>query len=234
VVISVKDFKAIVTHADTLDAVLNTCYTKPGRPLQFGYDQPGISCRFTLMTASDSRSPAVADTGNKATARKPSTEQASAANTDRQRQSRIMLPPPRPEGRRNTQTLGRRKPDDETNSAQPSRQESETLFVPQEDEDRTWDPTNYDDGEEMLAWDSREPDVSIIAYSSSSTHSSRCHSSISNSKIMQRVLTKMSRMQPRKVYHQHKDYLRLVLSCFIDDCNLIVVFRYRDFSGDLA
>jgi cell cycle checkpoint control protein RAD9A len=211
VVISVKDFKAIVTHADSIDAVLNACYTKPGRPLQFGYDQPGLSCRFTLMTAGDPRSHAATDTGTSATAKKPATEQSKASNADQQRQSRIMLPPLRPEGRRNTQTLGRRKPDDNTNVVNPSSKESESLFVPQEDEDRTWDPTNYDDGEEMLAWDSREPDVSTVAHTGSPTHSQRYLYS-NRSKVMQLALTKSSRMQLRKAYHQHKDYLRLVIA----------------------
>src|SRR4051794_10583292 len=53
---SVKDFKAIVTHADSLNASITALYSKPTRPLQIAYESDnGLLCEFTLMTIGDYR-----------------------------------------------------------------------------------------------------------------------------------------------------------------------------------
>lgn len=52
-IISVKDFKAIVLHADTLKTSLQAYYSHPTRPLQFSYGCDGMICDFTLMTSGD-------------------------------------------------------------------------------------------------------------------------------------------------------------------------------------
>lgn len=162
VVISVKDFKTIVTHAETMDATLRACYSRPGRPLQFSYEKPGLICKFTLMTAGEARANVPTGPTKAANAKKPASKSGVSTTTTTTTQpppSQSMPPPqPRTEGRRSTQTLGRRA--DNNPPAQPVvRKESESLFVSQE-EDRDWDPTNYDDNEEMmLGWDTREREV---------------------------------------------------------------------------
>jgi hypothetical protein len=52
-------------------------------------------------------------------------------------------------------SLGRRGTDNDAGSAAPTgREPSESLFVSQdEDEDRAWDPPNYETSEETLGWD---------------------------------------------------------------------------------
>ncbi|KAI5205859.1 Rad9-domain-containing protein [Aureobasidium subglaciale] len=50
IVINVKDFKAIVTHAETLKAPMCAQFSRPGRPLLFRYTEKGLSCEFILMT----------------------------------------------------------------------------------------------------------------------------------------------------------------------------------------
>lgn len=50
IVINVKDFKAIVTHAETLKAPISAQFSRPGRPLLFRYTDKGLTCEFILMT----------------------------------------------------------------------------------------------------------------------------------------------------------------------------------------
>ncbi|KAI5211124.1 Rad9-domain-containing protein [Aureobasidium subglaciale] len=50
IVINVKDFKAIVTHAETLKAPMCAQFSRPGRPLLFRYTEKGLTCEFILMT----------------------------------------------------------------------------------------------------------------------------------------------------------------------------------------
>ena len=56
IAVSLKDFKAIVTHADSMHSQLWAHYSDPGRPLQAVYDLDGMTCEFTLMTLGDTRS----------------------------------------------------------------------------------------------------------------------------------------------------------------------------------
>ena len=55
VAVSLKDFKAIVVHADSLHASVTAYYSDAGRPLQVTYEQEGMNCEFTLMTLGDNR-----------------------------------------------------------------------------------------------------------------------------------------------------------------------------------
>lgn len=55
IAVSLKDIKAIVTHAGSLNAPISTFYSDPGRPLQLAYEHDGVKCEFTLMTMADVR-----------------------------------------------------------------------------------------------------------------------------------------------------------------------------------
>ncbi|KAG0127736.1 Rad9-domain-containing protein [Tuber indicum] len=55
VAVSLKDFKAIVAHADSLHASVTAYYSDAGNPLQVTYEQEGMNCEFTLMTLGDNR-----------------------------------------------------------------------------------------------------------------------------------------------------------------------------------
>ena len=55
IAISVKDFKNIVVHADTMGTIITAMYSQPSRPLQFSYTKEGMKCEFTLMTIGTSR-----------------------------------------------------------------------------------------------------------------------------------------------------------------------------------
>jgi cell cycle checkpoint control protein RAD9A len=167
VVISVKDFKAIVTHAQALDAVLNAFYSDAGRPLQFVYRKGAVLCQYTLMTSGENRAlpTASASSSNR---RAPSA--AASSFSQPKPASSAMPPPPRPRDR-NLRSLGRRDAANEASSAPPTGKESESLFVTQDDdEDRAWDPPNYETSEETLGWDAsgvgvcRDPFAPFLAH----------------------------------------------------------------------
>jgi cell cycle checkpoint control protein RAD9A len=149
VVISVKDFKAIVTHAQALDAVLNALYSDAGRPLQFVYKKGAVLCQYTLMTSGENRA---LPTANAPSSNRRAPSVAATSFSQPKPASTAMPPPPRPRDR-NMRSLGRRDATSDSGSAAPTGKE-ESLFVSQdEDEDRAWDPPNYETSEETLGWD---------------------------------------------------------------------------------
>lgn len=161
-IISVKDFKAIVTHANALDTVLIAYYSSPGRPLQFNYRKDELYCQFTVMTAGDNRKSSSASTTTNTTAassRRQSVQPQSVSFEQRQDTSRSMPPPARPEARRNPQSLGKRTSTSSSTGTESQAQESDSLFVPADDGDRQWDPQDLADNEESVGWDASEDNV---------------------------------------------------------------------------
>jgi hypothetical protein len=51
--IPLRDFKAIIQHADSLRASVTAFYNNPGQPLQLAYERDGLACAFTVMTRPD-------------------------------------------------------------------------------------------------------------------------------------------------------------------------------------
>lgn len=149
IIISVKDFKAIVIHADTLKARLKAFYSLPTRPLQFSYGAEGLACEFTLMTSGDYNSAIAIPT--------PAPQLYSRANSraqsTRTNDSRSMPPPMEPASRRST----RIRPGSANKTASPKTQSDpdlESLFVGQDDDDEArWEPADYSNEEDMLGWD---------------------------------------------------------------------------------
>lgn len=93
--ISVKDFRAIVTHAETLKGPISAYYSQPTRPLQFSYQNYGMHCEFTLMTTGDSRSASSAS-APKFVSTRSSSRQSSAVSVQNDELSSQMPPPARP------------------------------------------------------------------------------------------------------------------------------------------
>ena len=152
IIISVKDFKAIVIHAETLKTNLKSYYSQPARPLQFSYGCDGLLCEFTLMTSGDhnataTSTPAPHQVSSKQALRAPSTGTERPEN----RSLRSDMPPPsEPALRRATRrrNLGSRR-DSSPKSHQP---EFESLFV--NEDDARWEPVEHaDEEEETLGWD---------------------------------------------------------------------------------
>ncbi|KAI4225694.1 MAG: hypothetical protein L6R36_003737 [Xanthoria steineri] len=179
VAFSVKDFRAIVLHAETLKTNVQACYSLPTKPIQLTYNENGVDCEFTLMTVGDyqgsSTKPApISVRGSSATPTggRPSRQaslQPTQSNTIRgveEQQREAMPPPSQPASRsfpRAPQTQsgpGSFRPESlSQRTSRPSPPppkaslDPESLFLPAEDDDRQWDETNYEDEEDTLGWD---------------------------------------------------------------------------------
>jgi cell cycle checkpoint control protein RAD9A len=158
IIVSVKDFKAIVIHADTLKTSLKAYYSQPTRPLQFSYGCDGLLCEFTLMTSGDyNGAPPTPTPAPQPVSRHIS--RAASTNTERtdNRSMRSDMPPPvEPASRRDRSArLGK-----QVSRQAPKQQDPESLFIPdpeearrrEEEEDSAWAPLDYEK-EETLGWD---------------------------------------------------------------------------------
>ena len=168
--ISVKDFKAIVTHAETLKTSITALYSFPTQPMQLSYCEYGMQCEFTLMTIGDYRggsvtpAPAPVRQMSAAPAERPQPLQSTAQipPVTTLQKSTTMPPPSEPASRSFTrepqsQRIQRPSPPPPKASLDP-----ESLFIPiDEDEDRVWGERNYDDERDMLGWDASANNVRV-------------------------------------------------------------------------
>ena len=155
IVISVKDFKAIVTHAETLQGTITAHFSLPTRPLQFSYQNHGVHSEFTLMTTGDYRGASSTPNPNFISNRNSSRQPSVATTTAPSRNTSEMPPPPRPVASKPPSSQSQRLSLKETMRQAPARSvdpDPDSLFMPREDE-RAWDPPNYEEEEEMLGWD---------------------------------------------------------------------------------
>ncbi|KAF2729045.1 hypothetical protein EJ04DRAFT_546502 [Polyplosphaeria fusca] len=152
IVISVKDFKAIVSHADTLKTSLKAYYSQPTRPLQFSYGCDGLLCEFTLMTSGDSNAAATPAAAIQSPSRGNSRARSSTSDRPSNTTSRPEMPPPvEPASRRAPKRrLPGSRPVTEPRRPEP---DADSLFVQQEEDDARWEPVDYNKEEETLGWD---------------------------------------------------------------------------------
>ncbi|OCK79277.1 hypothetical protein K432DRAFT_330472 [Lepidopterella palustris CBS 459.81] len=154
IIISVKDFKAIVIHADTLKTSLKAFYSQPNRPLQFSYTSAGMYCEFTLMTAGDYTEAPTPSGAPSIPGRANLRAQSAASERPESRNMRLEMPPPAvPASRASNRRL--RKPGSAKRviSPKPAEADPDSLFVPADEEDHRWDPVDYRNSEETLGWD---------------------------------------------------------------------------------
>ncbi|ORY10413.1 Rad9-domain-containing protein [Clohesyomyces aquaticus] len=151
IIISVKDFKAIVLHADTLKTSLKAFYSQPTRPLQFNYGCDGFLCEFTLMTSGDYNAGATPTPAPQIPSRPDSRAQSTTSERTENRSMRSDMPPPiKPASRR----TGRRNPGSRrVPSPKAGEPDPDSLFVGRAEEDSHWDPLDYNNEEETLGWD---------------------------------------------------------------------------------
>ena len=157
--ISTKDFKAIVTHAETLKTSVTAMYSFPTRPMQLSYHEHGIQCEFTLMTIGDYRggsvtpAPAAGRQASTVTVERPASHQ-STAQTPYRSEVNAMPPPSQPASRnfaKDPQIQISRRPSPPPPHAS---LDHESLFLPaEEDEDRVWGERNHDEDQDTLGWD---------------------------------------------------------------------------------
>ena len=175
--ISVKDFKAIVTHAETLKTSITALYTFPTRPLQLSYEDHGMRCEFTLMTIGEYRggsvtpAPAAIPQAPAASMVRLSSREAPIQDSVRAK-SANMPPPAQPASRSLTkESASQRNPRPSPPPPQAS-MDPESLFLPiEEDEDRVWAERNYEEDEDTLGWDASASNVCFHAPSNGTNHS---------------------------------------------------------------
>lgn len=158
--ISVKDFRNIITHADSLRVTITALYSQPSQPLQFGYSGQGLRCEFTLMTIGTFRGSTV-PAASRAQTHDPKRRTSVFNGSDASRATSEMLPPLRTPGRpesRSAETLGGRS--ERIPSDFGVNRDSEPLFVTRDDDDRQWEPQeSRDDDNEILGWDASADNV---------------------------------------------------------------------------
>lgn len=168
IVISVKDFKSIVTHAGITNTNIKAKYSRPSSPMQLTYGDEGILGEFILMTAGETRGSSVMQTGSRAASKRPGSRQTSAAPSTSDKSSLNAMPPPS-----KVPPTSRSRDDSRTKLSRPSPPppqpslQSRELFLPETDDDRRWDPLNYENEDEddaLLLWDTKVDDVNMFIF----------------------------------------------------------------------
>lgn len=187
--ISVKDFRAIVTHADTLKTSISAHYSYPARPLQLTYQGHGMQCDFTLMTVGEYRggsaTPALKNMRNGSVAvserqssrpasrpasrspsrllsRQASRQPSEQASKYEQQPPNPMPPPAEPASR----SFVRELPSQASHKPSPpppkASVDTQSLFLPADDDEdeRKWGERSYEEEEDTLGWNVNADTVS--------------------------------------------------------------------------
>jgi cell cycle checkpoint control protein RAD9A len=162
VAINLKDFKAVVAHAETANATVTARYTRPCKPLQLAYSFEGINAEFTVMTRGQVDSEDVPASSRATIPRQtPAPVPTSVARSGPSvAASMEMLPPPPPPRSRSIRPLNGSSTQENlsqrASTNQPSASglsmEFDSLFVPADD-DREWDEMNEEEPQDILGWD---------------------------------------------------------------------------------
>ena len=165
IVISVKDFKSIITHAGIANTVVKALYSHPSNPMQITYSDEGVLCEFILMTIGESTggSATPARTASRAASKRPASRPPLEATPGSRRPASSSMPPPpiAAAASANREAAKAKLSRPSPPPPQPSLP-ANALFLP-EDEDRRWDPVNYDEeDDEMLLWDTGGESVSLL------------------------------------------------------------------------
>ncbi|KAL8785282.1 MAG: hypothetical protein Q9195_008701 [Heterodermia aff. obscurata] len=175
--ITVKDFKAIVTHAERLKTSVSAMYSHPTMPMQLAYDEHGMLCEFTLVTLGEYRAgsvtPAPVDTRSlprtaseqqrsQQTSRQPSPgpsdsssrQPSTHAQTSKQRASVDMAPPLEPASRSFVKDVERQQPLRPAPPPPKASLDPEPLFLQSdyEETERVWGERSYEDEQDVLGW----------------------------------------------------------------------------------
>lgn len=165
VVIHLKDFKAVIAHAETAGVMITARYTNPCRPLQFAYDFAGVKTEFTLMTTGESDASDVSSSSRAAVPQLSARQTPGPVNVSQSNNASNtrQVPPPRSRSVRPlTGNSARGTAEVSTQSQRPPASINfDSLFVPADD-DRQWDVSNEDERDEtedMLGWDATTDQV---------------------------------------------------------------------------
>jgi len=191
IIISVKDFRAILQHAQIISGDLTTCYSSPGRPMKLSYNSDGVFCEFILMTVGEEdaigqkhKNPRANSAAARAT--RPELDSgarrgSSVVNENKNRNSQAAqvqtsLRNPAPQHKtpirpRQPQFEIRPQPNQQPNPPPPASARStrsDSLFVGQADDDQQWEPLNPEEEEDegqndRLEWNSNNEPVFCLS-----------------------------------------------------------------------
>ena len=163
--ISVRDFKAIVTHAETLKTTIRALYSRPTRPILLSYQEHGMLCEFTLMTIGEYRSGSITPMPSTTRDRssRPSTRDEVArlpAPEPGHLESEAMPPPSQAASRSFVRETTIQRPVRPLPPRPKASIDHESLFLPNDDEEeRRWSERNYDEDE--LGWDASVDNIKL-------------------------------------------------------------------------
>lgn len=167
--IPVKDFRAIVAHADTMKVNIKASYSHGHRPIRIEYGSGGLLGEFTLMTKGTSSS--VAENSRRATPARnlsvrPVSQRAPSARTQSVLEPTQTDHAPIPrmdhaQAREPREEFTRPAPNRmlpprvDVPPDPPTQANTESFFVPLDGEqDQQWDPQNFDDDDHgLVTWD---------------------------------------------------------------------------------
>jgi len=222
IIVSVKDFRAILHHAGPTSGSVHACYSRPGRPLKLWYKGDGLVCEFVLMTVGEkgpTRQPTRQGQGKRVEEARPTLDAAGSSRASASTNDNLvpvsLAPPARP-APRSIQFEMRPPP------IPPSTLRSESLFVSRDDEAR-WEPIHPDEedaeeAEARLDWDASNQPVRLALLCQRSTPA-RLSLTLSVSRILPRydssIVTTRSRTRricsrslPRRAWNPPRDSLR--------------------------
>lgn len=193
IIISVKDFRAILQHAQLTSGELTTIYSNPGRPMRLSYGVDGILCEFILMTVGEKDAVTQKHKNLRANAPKAVRPELDAGSHRGSYVAKDQQPaPPEPASAPPAPPQQKiparpRQPAFEIRPQPmppPATAQSDSLFVGQADDDEQWEPVNPEEDEEeeenaRLEWDATTEPVLLslpLSYPASLlTRSDRTH-----------------------------------------------------------
>ena len=173
--IVVKDFRAVISHAETKKASVTARYSRGNRPMQIAYECDGVLAEYTLMTRGNPNAvPTASNAGTPARdlsvrpVQRPAIQESvplghnnstgnsgpSMANTTQSARP-SMAPPsqapsfreiPQPQRPRVANPVDRNSPPAPSASINPH-----SMFIPA-DNDQQWDEPNHEDDEGIVTW----------------------------------------------------------------------------------
>lgn len=155
----VRDFRAIVAHAEAMRVPVTARYSRGNRPLQISYEDNGLLAEFTLMTRGTTNVPNTSNVGTPArdlsmrpNSRAPES-QASAAEASGAINGG-MPPPPRTSLRDRGLVPPAGKSQSGESVPTPSATiNPDSLFIPTDDDDQQWDEPNFEEEPDIVTWD---------------------------------------------------------------------------------
>ncbi|KAI1338243.1 Rad9-domain-containing protein [Xylariaceae sp. FL0016] len=172
IVISVRDFRAIIQHAAILGADISSNYSMPSRPMRLNYESDGIKCEFLLMTVGERGAPGSKAKKGRSNVKAPMGPQLDAATISRANShgpTPALQPQPKPSSPRPDPIPSLRPPITRPSQRPPpATLQSESLFVSQDNDDQ-WEPVHVNEADEeedndRLGWDaSDKPQNSVMS-----------------------------------------------------------------------